>query len=164
MTPKVQTVQGERVLLKLGIWRVFPSTKARLVASGHRTKATAAITYASVVPWETVWLAPMIMALNALEVKVGDVINACITAPVKERVWTILGPDFGQDTGKSAIIVQALNGLKSSGAVFWAHIPLFMRQMGFKVCKADPNLWLEQLNRYKVPARMKNSNPVGFLW
>ncbi len=28
MTHKVQTVQGERVLLKLGIWRVFPSILA----------------------------------------------------------------------------------------------------------------------------------------
>ncbi len=27
MTQKVQTVQGERVLLKLGIWRVFPKNK-----------------------------------------------------------------------------------------------------------------------------------------
>ncbi len=70
--------------------------KARLVAGGHRTKAPATITYASVVSWETMRLALTIAALNDLEVKVGDFLNAYITAPVKEkgldcswtRIWT----------------------------------------------------------------------------
>jgi hypothetical protein len=56
--------------------------------------------------------------LNDLEVKVRDVLNAYITAPVKEKVWTILGPEFGHDAGRSAIIVRALYGLKSAGAEF----------------------------------------------
>jgi hypothetical protein len=56
--------------------------------------------------------------LNDLEVKVGDVLNAYITAPVKEKVWTILGPEFGHDSGRSAIIVRALYRLKSAGAAF----------------------------------------------
>jgi hypothetical protein len=88
------------------------------VAGDHRTKAPATITYASVVSCETVSLALTIASLNDLEVKVGDVLNACITAPVKEKVWTILGPEFGNDTGRSAIIVRALYGLKSAGAAF----------------------------------------------
>jgi hypothetical protein len=46
-------------------------------------------------------------------VKVGNVLNAYITAPVKEKVWTILGPEFVLDSGKSAIIVRALYGLNS---------------------------------------------------
>jgi hypothetical protein len=88
------------------------------VASGHWTKALVTITYASVVSRETVRLALTIATLNDLEVKVGDVLNAYITAPVKEKVWTILGPEFGHDTGRSAIIVHALYGLKSAGAAF----------------------------------------------
>ena len=56
--------------------------KARLVAGGHMTGAPATITYASVVSRETVRLALTIAALNDLEVKVGDVLNAYITAPV----------------------------------------------------------------------------------
>jgi hypothetical protein len=39
---------------------------------------------------------------------VGDVLNAYITAPVKEKVWTILGPELGLDSDKSAMIVCAL--------------------------------------------------------
>ncbi len=92
--------------------------KARLVAGGHLTEAPATITYASVVSRETVHLALTFASLNDLEVKVGNVLNAYITAPVKEKVWTIFGPEFGLDSGKSAIIVRALYGLKSAGAAF----------------------------------------------
>jgi hypothetical protein len=92
--------------------------KARLVAGGHRTKAPTTITYASVVSCETVHLALTIASLNDLKVLVGDVLNAYITAPVKEKVFTVLGPEFGHDTGKSAIIVHALYGLKSAAAAF----------------------------------------------
>jgi hypothetical protein len=82
--------------------------KARLVAGGHQTEALAAITYASMVSCETVCLALTIASLNDLEVKVGVVLNAYITIPVKEKVWTVLGSEFGYDAGKSAIIVCAL--------------------------------------------------------
>ncbi len=92
--------------------------KARLVAGGHRTKAPATITYASLVSRETVRLALTIVSLNDLKVKVGDILNAYITASVKEKVWAVLGPEFGHDRGKSAIIVRALYGLKSAGAAF----------------------------------------------
>jgi hypothetical protein len=92
--------------------------KARLVAGGHLTKAPATITYASVVSRETVRLPLTFVSLNDFEVKVGDVLNAYITAPVKEKVWTILEPKFGLDSGKSDVIVHALYGLKSTGAAF----------------------------------------------
>ena len=62
--------------------------KARLVAGGHMTEAPPTITYASVVSRETVRLALTIAALNDLEVKVGDVLNAYITAPITDKVWT----------------------------------------------------------------------------
>ncbi len=74
-------------------------------------------------------------ALNDLEVKIGDVFNAYITAPVTEKVWTVLGPKFGNDAGKTDIIVHALYGLKSAGAAFCAHLASFMRQMGYTLAK-----------------------------
>jgi hypothetical protein len=86
------------------------------------TKAPATITYASVVSGETAHIALLMAALNDLNVKVGDVLNAYITAPINEKVWTVLGPKIGIDTGKSAIIVRALYGLKSAGAPFCAHL------------------------------------------
>jgi len=90
----------------------------RLVAGGHLNDALATITYASVVSHETVRLALTFASLNDLEVEVGDVLNTYITALLKEKVWTILGPEFGLDSGKSAIILRALYGLKSTGAAF----------------------------------------------
>ncbi len=92
--------------------------KAQPVAGGHWTKAPATITYASVVSHETVRLALTFASLNDLKVKVGNVLNAYITAPVKKKVWTILGPKFGHDSGKSAVIVCALYRLKSADAAF----------------------------------------------
>jgi hypothetical protein len=59
-----------------------------------------------------------IASVNDLKVKVGDVLSAYITALVKEKVYTILGSKFGHDVGRSAIIVHALYGLKSTGAAF----------------------------------------------
>ncbi len=82
------------------------------------TNAPSTITYASVVLHETVRIALLMAALNDLKVKAGDVLNAYVTAPVTEKVWTILGPEFGPDAGKKAIIVHALYGLKSSGVAF----------------------------------------------
>jgi hypothetical protein len=104
-------------------------------------KAPATITYASVVSCETVRIALSMAALNDLKVKVGDVLIAYITAPITKKVLTVLGPEFGIDAGKSAIIVHALYGLKSAGAAFHAHLASFMHQMGYTSCKADPDLW-----------------------
>ncbi len=84
--------------------------------------APATITYTSVVLQETVCIALMLVALNDLEVKIGDILNAYITAPITEKVWTVLGPEFGQDAGRSAIFMRALYGLKSVGAAFHAHL------------------------------------------
>ena len=121
--------------------------EAQLIAGDHKTKAPATITYASVVSRETVRIALMLVALNDLKVKVGDVLDAYITAPVKEKVWTVLGPEIGQDAGRSAIIVHAMYGLKSAGAAYCAHLASFMCQMGYMSCKADPDLWLKAETR-----------------
>ena len=117
--------------------------KARLVAGGHMTEAPPTMTYASVVSRETVRIALTLAALNDLEVKCGDVLNAYITAPVTEKIWTTLGPEFGQDAGRKALIVRALYGLKSAGAAFRAHLAEGMRQLGYESCLADPDLWMK---------------------
>ncbi len=81
------------------------------------TKAPATITYTSVVSRETIRIALLMAALNDLNVKVENVLNAYITAPITERVWTVFGLEFGIDASKSAIIVRTLYGLKRAGAV-----------------------------------------------
>ena len=121
--------------------------KARLVAGGHMTDAPPTITYASVVSRETVRIALTLAGLNDLQVKVSDIENAYITAPCTEKIWTVLGPEFGSDAGKQAIVVRALYGLKSAGASFRNHLADCMNHLGFKPCLADPDLWMMAMVR-----------------
>ena len=121
--------------------------KARLVAGGHMTNVPATFTYASVVTRETVRIALMLAALNSLEVMAADIMNAYITAPCKEKIWTTLGSEFGKDKGKKAIIVRALYGLKSAGRAFREHLADCMRSLGYKSCLADPDLWYKACTR-----------------
>ena len=121
--------------------------KARLVAGGNMTTTPAAVTYASFVSRKTVCIALTLANLNDMEVKCGDVLNAYITTPVKEKICTYLGPEHGDNEGKKTIIVRALYGLKSSGAAFRAHLCEYMAALGYKPCLADADLWLKAQNQ-----------------
>ena len=67
------------------------------------------------------------MAFHNLEVEAADVLNAYVTALNCEKIWTVLGLEFGDDAGKLAIKVRALYGLKSVGASFRAHGVLLLQ-------------------------------------
>ena len=107
------------------------------------TETPKRMTYSSVVGRKTVCLALNIAALNNLQVKVGDVINAYVTAPCSEKIWTVLEKEFGADQGKKDIIVRALYGLKSSGAAFHAHLADCMSSIGYTPCRGDNDLWMK---------------------
>ena len=117
--------------------------KVRLVAGGHMTKAPATITYASVVSRETVRIALMIATLNDLEVKLENILNAYVQAPVTDKLWTTLGLEFSKDTRKNAVVVRALYGLNAAGIVFRSHISRCMESLRYLSCKVNPDLWLE---------------------
>ena len=121
--------------------------KARLVASGHLNDTPAAMTYASVVSRESVRIALTLAALNDLEVKTADIENAYLTAPVSEKIWTVLGPEFGADEGKRALIVRALYGLKSAGASFRNHLADCMQTLGWTSCVSDRDVWYKAETR-----------------
>jgi hypothetical protein len=59
----------------------------------------------------------------------------------------VLGPEFGDDTGKCALIVRALYGLKSSGAAFRNHLVECMKHLGWYPCRADRDLWMKAETR-----------------
>ena len=96
--------------------------KARLVANGNETGTPASLTYASVVSRESVRIALTVAALNDLQVKTSDIENAYLTAPTEEKLYTVLGPEFGENKGRTATIVRALYGTKSAGASFRNHL------------------------------------------
>ena len=106
--------------------------KARYVTQGNMTEAPRTLTYASVVSRESVRIVLTHAALNDLEVKSADIKNYHQTAPVTEKIWTILGPEFSEDTGKKAIIVRTLYGLKSTGLAFKNHLADCMKTSGYQ--------------------------------
>jgi hypothetical protein len=74
----------------------------------------------------------------------GDIDNAYLTAPITEKVWTVLGPEFGDGAGKRALIVRALCGLKSDVSAFRNHLASCMDHLGWKPCLADRDLWMKE--------------------
>ena len=123
------------------------SCKARLVAGGKMTEPPATITYASIVSRETVRIALTLDVLNELPVKVADTQNDYITAPATEKIWTLLGQDFGEDTGGKGIVVWDLYGLKSAGADFRNHLAECMHYLRFLPCTDDLDLWMKPMAR-----------------
>jgi hypothetical protein len=75
-------------------------------------------------------IALTLAALNDVDVKMADIENAYLTAPITEKVWTVLGPEFGDYAGKHALIVRALYRLKSAGADFRNHLAECMKHLG----------------------------------
>ena len=116
--------------------------KARMVAGGHTTSTPSTLTYSSVVSRDSVRIALTIAALNGLKVFAADIENAYLTAPCREKIWTVAGPEFGSDAGKKMLIVRALYGLKTSGAAFRSFLAEHLHDMGFTPSQADPDVWL----------------------
>jgi hypothetical protein len=84
--------------------------KARLVADGHKTDApTSTITY-SVVSRDSVRIALTIAALNDLNIFACDIQIAYLTAPCREKLYTVARPEFG--SGGKIMIVVRVYGLK----------------------------------------------------
>ena len=69
--------------------------------------------------------------------------NTYVTAPCSEKIWTVLGKEFGADQGKKDIIVRALYGLKSYDVAFHAHLADCMRSIGYTTCRGDNDLWMK---------------------
>ena len=122
--------------------------KARLVAGGHRNKdVPARATYSSVVSRDSVRLMFLIAALNELNILAADIGNAYLNAPCKERVHVRVGPElFGEEnTGKIAIIVRALYGLKSARASWRNHLSIAIQtELGFTSSKGDPDFYFKE--------------------
>ncbi len=113
----------------------------------HMTGAPTIMTYASVVSREIIRIALTPAALNDLEVKAADILNAYISAPIKEKVWCALGPEFCPDSGKSAIIVRPLYGLKSTSAALHAHLADCIWHLSYTSCPADQDLWYKEVKQ-----------------
>jgi hypothetical protein len=117
---------------------------ARFSAGGHTTDIPHAMTYyASVVSRESVRISLTLAASNDLDVNMADIENAYMTAPITEKVWTVLGLELGDYAGKRALIVWALYDFNSVGAAFMKHIAECMKHFGWKPYWADCDLLMK---------------------
>ncbi len=112
--------------------------KTRLVAGGNMFDVLATVTYGSVVLRETICIALTMAALNMLKVMAKDIMNAYITAPNEEKIWTLLGPKFGKDTGSKTTAVRALYRLKSARSAVRSSLADCMIQLRY-----NPKRWIQ---------------------
>jgi hypothetical protein len=132
--------------------------KARYVAGGHLTDPPASMTYCSVVSRESVRIAFLLAALNDLDILAGDIQNAYLNAPTKEKCWFRAGDEWGANAGKQVLIVRALYGLKSSGQQWRTFLADTLQNiMGFKSSLADPDMW------YRASTRSDGSKYYSYL-
>jgi hypothetical protein len=111
---------------------------------GHLTDQPSCFTYSSVVSRESVQIAFLIAAINGYDVIAADVHNAYVQATSLEKYYAIAGDEFGEDKGKTALILCALYGLKSSRSSCRAHIALTLSDMGFVPSRGDHDVWMRQ--------------------
>jgi hypothetical protein len=97
----------------------------------------------NIVSRELVKVALTLAALNDLDVKMHDIGNTNLTAPITEKVWTVLVPEFGDDAEKCSLIVRALYGLHFAGAAFRKKLDECMKHLGWNPCCADRELWMK---------------------
>jgi hypothetical protein len=79
---------------------------------------------------------------------VGDISSAYLEAFTKEKVCFKAGHAFGKLEGHLLIIVKALYGQRTSGASWHESFSDTLRDMGFKPCKADPDVWMRDLGTH----------------
>jgi len=113
-----------------------------MVAGGHMTESPSFLTYSSVVSRDSLRNALTIAALNGLSTLSCDIQNAYLTAPCREKIWTVAGPQFGSRRVQKMIIARALYGLQSSGAAFRAFLSKTLYKIGYVPSLADPDVWL----------------------
>jgi len=114
--------------------------KARICARGDQIDTPPNVTYTSVVTRESIRIGFMFASLNELN------ILAYLNAPCAEKVYTILGEEFGDYAVRQAIIRMALYGLKSAGYSWRSFCAKVLREeLNFIPCRAD--IWRRAAKR-----------------
>ena len=98
--------------------------------------------YSGVVSIKTIRVSFVLAAMNTLEVFAADVSTAYLYGKTRKKVYVNAGKEFGEHEGKRMLIDKGLYGLQSFAARFHDKLASTLRQMKFKSCKADHDLWM----------------------
>jgi len=118
--------------------------KARLVANGALTEAPLESVYSGVVSLRGIRVLAFLSELNNMELWATDIGNAYLEAETKEKLYIVAGPEFGELQGHILIFQKALYGLKTSGKRWHERLADVLTEIGFKPCKAEPDIWLRK--------------------
>ena len=106
------------------------------------TDTRALMTYSSVISGDSVRNSLTLAPLNDIKVSSGNIQNAYLTAPNKEKIFVKAGPEFGSNEGKLFIVERALYGLKSARASFRQYLTGKIYDLGFKPSAANQDVWM----------------------
>eukprot|EP00957_Ditylum_brightwellii_P192561 14661058-Ditylum_brightwellii.AAC.1 len=91
--------------------------------------------------------------LNGMKILAANISSAYLMAVTKEKMYTRLGPEFDDWSGKLAVVRKALYGLVGLCAQFHRHLCAELDKLGFKPSKADQDLWIRDAgNHYEYIA------------
>jgi hypothetical protein len=79
----------------------------------------------------SVQLLDLIVHCDGLRTLCGDIGNAFITADCLEKIYSMAGPEFGEQEDSVMLFAKAIYGLRSSSRTFHATFADFLRQEGF---------------------------------
>ena len=111
--------------------------KTWFVAGGHTTITPAFLTYSSVVYRNYLRTALLLAALHGVEVKSCNIQNAYLSDDCLEKLYIIVGAEFGEEHGTVMIIRQALYGIRSSGKAFRSFLTNHLWDSGFRPTEGD---------------------------
>ena len=87
--------------------------------------------YSGVVSNESVRAIMFLAKLNGLKICAADIGLAYLMAETKEKIYTKLGPGFGDWTGQTVVVHKALYGLMGSCQRFHSHLSGNLKRIGF---------------------------------
>ena len=116
--------------------------KARYVASDHLAlKVSQFLTYSSIVSQESVRITFTIMALNDLDIIMGDVSHAYLHTKTKEKVWFQAGPEFSSKARKQVLVIRTLYILPRSSNTWRTQLAdTLQNHLGYKSTLTDPDI------------------------
>jgi hypothetical protein len=79
---------------------------------------------------------------DSLRTLCGDIGNAFITADCLEKIYSITGPEFGEQGDSVMLFAKAIYGLRSSSRAFRATFANFLWQKGFFPTQYDRDVWM----------------------
>jgi hypothetical protein len=120
--------------------------KARFVGGGHLTDVPKESVYSGVVSLRGVRIVTFISECNGMELWATNIGNAYLEAYTAEKLFIVAGPEFGELEGHMLLISKALYGLRTSNLRWHEHFSQCLREMGFEPCKAQPDIWMHQVD------------------